>query len=348
MNTSSTAVEGVVRRFDMGTELGTKKIVCIGCGGGSEWIFRARDLNRRASTESFEYYRCPNCRTLQISPIPSDLGKYYTKYPAHQIPKSEMELRDSAEKYRGRLKFVQRFIGGGRLLEIGGSYGGFAYLAKQAGFDVDMLEMDTQCCEFMENVGVKTINAASTDAIQDAYDVITLWHSLEHFGDYLKVVSDAASHLRPGGILVIATPNPEAAQLRMFGRLWVGVDAPRHLALVPFSVLETSLAHVGLRIAYASASDEDGRASNVWSWEYSMMNAVASWGLMPTESARTLLRAGKVFAATRRLVVKIAAQILARICSVAFAAFERTAMRGCQYSAVFRNVGTSPVQSGTH
>lgn len=155
---------------------------------------------------------CGDCRTLQIAEVPSDLGQFYPSdyYP---IPDSRITpLMASAEGERFKLEIVQRFVRTGRLLEIGPAVGGFALLASDAGFDVDTVEMDARCCEFLRN----TITLSATQATDAAaflvdsgpFDVIALWHVLEHLPDPSETLRAAAQGLSEGGILVIAVPNP--------------------------------------------------------------------------------------------------------------------------------------------
>ncbi len=58
---------------------------------------------------------------------------------------------------------------------------------------------------------------------------IVFWHSLEHLPDAGEEVRQAASKLAPGGVLVIAAPNADSLQARVFGDRWLALDLPRHL-----------------------------------------------------------------------------------------------------------------------
>jgi len=119
--------------------------------------------------------------------------------------------------------------------------GSFAYLAQEADYKTEVIEMDKTCCDFIEGVlGIKAINSADIVAsLKDRgqYDVIALWQVLEHFPDPWTVLPVLAQHLAPDGILVIATPNPDAFQFRLLRSLWTHIDAPRHVELIPITLL---------------------------------------------------------------------------------------------------------------
>ncbi len=230
------------------------------------------------SAEWFTYFYCPACRTTFLAPIPADLDRYY---PPEYYPKpaSLSELASAAEAEQYKIDLVTRFNANGRLLEIGPAMGAFAYLAKAAGFEVETVEMDADCCRFLEHVvGVRSIQSADargTLMTLDSYDAIALWHVIEHVPDPWETLNAASDHLRPGGVLVVATPNPAAFQFRVFGRYWAHVDAPRHLQLIPVESLTQWAAASGLRVALQTTTDSGGLGWNLFGWQESLANLVA-------------------------------------------------------------------------
>jgi 2-polyprenyl-3-methyl-5-hydroxy-6-metoxy-1,4-benzoquinol methylase len=81
---------------------------------------------------------------------------------------------------------------------------------------------------------VTTVNTTdivgTMQARNKAYDVIAIWHGIEHLPDPWAVLRQCAQQLAPHGVLVIATPNPDSIQFGIFRQYWVHLDAPRHVS----------------------------------------------------------------------------------------------------------------------
>jgi SAM-dependent methyltransferase len=277
---------------------------CPACGASSTLAFEAFDENRRITEDAFEYFRCERCSLVFLDPVPDDLGPFYAG-DYYSIPKSSRWLSLASLLERYKLGIVRRFKQSGRLLEIGPSWGQFAYLAKNAGFTVDAIEYDAECCRFLRDVaGIQAFNSGEPHAaLRDLgpYDVIAMWHSFEHLPDAWKTLEVAAERLAPGGILVIAAPNPDAFQLRMLGPHWTHIDAPRHLYLVPASTLVARAAASGLSPVLVTTRDKGSRGWNHFGWRVSLRNrfrgrfartvaflvgGVVAVGMMPFDLAR--------------------------------------------------------------
>jgi 2-polyprenyl-3-methyl-5-hydroxy-6-metoxy-1,4-benzoquinol methylase len=251
------------------------RIFCPLCKKESPRLFGTQDYNRRVSRETFYYYRCQSCKLIFLWPIPENLDDYYTKqYYSIPVSLEQLEARSEGERYK--IKIVQSFVSSGRLLEIGPAYGSFTLLAKQAGFEVEAIEMDATCCKFLEEVvGVKAINSNDpSEALKtlEKYDVITLWHVIEHLPDPWRVVKMIAEKLLPGGTLVIAAPNPDAFQFHVLGRFWPHVDAPRHLELIPLSLLGEQMQSLGLSSLWTTTADQGTLGWNTFGWEVFFAN----------------------------------------------------------------------------
>ncbi|MEO8718032.1 MAG: class I SAM-dependent methyltransferase [Burkholderiales bacterium] len=247
--------------------------VCPACGGSMAPYLRVRDYNRGASTEEFSYKRCTACGFATLENIPDDLGRYYAS-GYHLIPQTEAAISAGVEHERYKIDLVRSFVPSGRLLEIGPSWGAFCMLAKDAGYEVEAIEMDRQCCEFIERrVGVRVHHRPDeAEALADAArpDVIAAWHVLEHLRDPWRLVRVAAERLAPGGVLVLALPNPHALQYRLLGRYWAHIDAPRHLHLIPPAVLCRRVEEAGLVQELCTTRDEGSLGWNEFGWTYSL------------------------------------------------------------------------------
>jgi 2-polyprenyl-3-methyl-5-hydroxy-6-metoxy-1,4-benzoquinol methylase len=251
------------------------KKTCPNCKTSAPLCFQAQDVNRKISAKSFDYYKCSSCKLIFLSPIPADLGDYYPQNYYHIYPTVE-ELARGAEFERYKIDIVNQFVKGGKLLEIGPASGGFACLAKQAGFDVEVIEMNAKCCEFLEaKLGVRAINSHNEqEALSklEQKNVIALWQVIEHLRDPFGLLSEACNKIQPGGILVIAAPNPDALQFRILGRHWAHVDAPRHVLLIPKNLLVEKAKTMGMKLVLATTNDVGSIGWNKFGWQFSLSN----------------------------------------------------------------------------
>lgn len=251
---------------------------CPLCRGATANFFTAIDENCRVSTVSFTYLQCLACQCIFLDEPPVDLGNYY-QGDYYSIPTLD-QLQKVAGKDTNKIELVRRFIKSGRLLEVGPAFGVFAWQAKEAGFVVDVIEMDLRCCEYLQNT--LGLNVTQSDnppvamATLPAHDAIAIWHVLEHLPDPVKFLEAAANNLKPGGVLVIAMPNPGAWQFKVMGRHWPHLDAPRHLTLIPEAWLTRQATMLGLRKVFLTSDDSDARSWNRFGWQRLLMNRFTS------------------------------------------------------------------------
>lgn len=248
---------------------------CPYCQTESLFHFRSRDYNRKITQATFDHYRCPRCELIFIDPVPANLGDYYPD-TYHFIPTSAAYLEAGSEPERYKIDLVRRFVRAGRLLEIGPAYGSFTYLAKKAGFEVEAIEMSKRCCTFLnEVVGVQATQSNDPiQALQNApsYDVIALWHVIEHLPNPWVTLDAICSSLKPGGIVVLAAPNPNAFQFHVMGRYWPHVDAPRHLTMIPMALLAEKMGALGMTPELATTTDPGSIGWNRFGWEFFFAN----------------------------------------------------------------------------
>jgi hypothetical protein len=251
---------------------------------------------------------------------PEDLSTFYPD-DYYVLPSSVEELARVAEGERYKLDIVQRFLTSGRLLEIGPAVGGFAFLAKEAGFQVETIEMDARCCDFLRDVaGVGVTRSADPRSVLErshGYDVVALWHVLEHLPDPWETLEAAAAALSTGGVLVLAAPNPESLQFSLFKSRWTHLDAPRHLQLIPLHTLKDKALSWGLQPVFETATDQGGLGWNAFGWQMSFRNVARAAG------------------------VKKVPTIVGRVAGRVTRPIERSGLRGSTYTLVLQK-GTPP------
>lgn len=269
---------------------------CRWCGGSSVEMVLAADLNQQRGATAFAYRRCESCGLVFLPDVPGDLDRYYpTSY--HELPPRQ-RMERLAARQRSNVAMLRRWAPSGALLEIGPGSGAFALAAKDAGFDVEVVERSGAACEHLTRVvGVRVLQSdAPHKALEGCgpYDAAVLWHVLEHLPEPVRALQAIAASLRRGGALLVATPNPDALQFRAFGAAWWHLDAPRHLQLLPFDALDRSLGSLGFRQVWRTTRDRDGLSWNVQGWQGSLRNAGVPRGLARAAGAAVGIAAAPV------------------------------------------------------
>jgi len=241
-----------------------------------------RDWNRRVSDRAFTLARCTACGLLFLADPPADLARYY-EGGYHRMPAS-VEAMDrapalGAERYK--IDLLRRFVASGDLLEIGPSIGFFCRLAQRAAFKAHAIEMDAASVDFLRTVlGVETTRSADPAAalaqMDRRFDAACLWHSIEHLPEPWRVIEAVARALKPGGVLAIATPNPDAWQAGIMGARWPHLDQPRHLFLLPRPWLLTLAGKLGLTLELSTTRDAGSLQLNRVGWAMRVSSAPSS------------------------------------------------------------------------
>ncbi len=268
--------------------------------------------------ERFDYWRCHACAVLWLPDVPEDLAAYYPPDYHPSIAPGDLESAIAAEQ--PRIDLITRHVEPGQMVEIGPSQGIFTLAATRAGFHLAAMEMDADCCRHLEGLGLRVINTAAPQDELPALEpsrAAVLWHVIEHLPDPWAVLHAIAANLEPGGVLALATPNPNAFQFRLFGTRWVHLDAPRHLTLIPLAALCHEVEQLGLRLMSATASDPIGLLLNRLGWERSFLRPPAL-----RHDPRFVYTIGQVFLRT-------------------IGGWEARGLRGTSYTAVFMKQGGS-------
>jgi len=175
---------------------------------------------------------------------------------------------------------------------------------------------------------VRAINSIDpVDAMQylEPYDVIALWHVIEHLPYAWSVLNAICEKIKPGGILVIAFVNPEAFQFRILGRYWLHLDAPRHVMLIPTRLLINQIESLGLKLEMLTMSDEGTQICNKAGWTNFFLHKY------------TQRFSNKLLLSVLRFLM---GKIQKMVCFLV-APIERTDGKGSAYTMVFRKINKS-------
>lgn len=187
--------------------------------------------------ESFNLIHHPKKEMLVTTPQPKidELYKYYESedYISHTDEKKGFvaTLYQIVKKYSltSKVNLIQSLNKGtGTILDIGAGTGEFLKLAKDKNWNVHGVEPNLKARLFSEKKEV-LLKERIEDFSNQKFDVVTLWHVLEHLPDLEKVTTQLESFLNPRGILIIAVPNYKSYDATYYKNYWAAYDTPRHL-----------------------------------------------------------------------------------------------------------------------
>jgi 2-polyprenyl-3-methyl-5-hydroxy-6-metoxy-1,4-benzoquinol methylase len=213
----------------------TASLLCNGCqSADARLLWHGYGFDN--SSESFDLYECLRCGLVRLEPPlqPAQLACYYAAdyYGSPQAkftgPLEAVVRRANVRRARTLARRVGG-VGPRRVLDIGCGRGLLLRAMHELGFAAVGTELPGFA--FSTAAGVHFVHATAellpfADAV---FDVVSLWHVLEHTTDPASVLREASRVLKPGGLLSLAVPNFGSWQARCFGRHWFHLDLPRHL-----------------------------------------------------------------------------------------------------------------------
>ncbi|MCL4552751.1 MAG: class I SAM-dependent methyltransferase [Candidatus Marsarchaeota archaeon] len=149
----------------------------------------------------------------------------------------------------------------GRLLEIGFGNGRTLELMKDLGWHVEGLDIDPVSVENAKGKGL-SVRLGVLEAQgypNDHFDAIIMSHLIEHVHEPLQLLRECHRILKPGGRLVLVTPNSQSWGHKIFKDSWVGLDPPRHLHLFAPILLRHIAEGMGFRKLRVSTSVNGAR-----------------------------------------------------------------------------------------
>lgn len=218
----------------------------------------------------FHLYRCAACGVvfLHPQPTPGELDSLYSEsYYGPERRKFAGLLESSiwsltSRKWRRLRPLLGR---GDRLLDIGCGRGTLVQLARSDGVEAYGLERHFPGAPAAPNVIYRDL--VECNFPDQHFQVVVLWHVLEHLPNPLEVLTESFRILQPGGWLSLAVPNFGGSQARASGRHWFHLDLPRHFWHFELSALERLLVGAGFAINQRSTL----------SFEYDWYGTLQSW-----------------------------------------------------------------------
>lgn len=166
---------------------------------------------------------CENCGLIYVDEKISQ-KQISTYYEVANDPQYFLEQPAREKTFSGYLQRLEKiFFGKGKILDIGTNTGLFVKLAKDRGWQALGLEPNKWAVEYAKkNYHVDLINKPFENNIfpKENFDVITMWDVIEHFTDPISEIKKVFEYLRPGGMFVFSTTDPQSPLAKIMGTRW--------------------------------------------------------------------------------------------------------------------------------
>ena len=152
------------------------------------------------------------------------------------------------KRYQSQLLDIKAFKPGGKLLDIGCNIGLFLSEARTSGFDVVGVELNTDCAEYARTHFGLEVHSDYLDKIAfkaGSFDVVTMYDVLEHIPDLHGILTEIHRILKPGGVLVVQSPNLDSVMADLSQSSWSWLSPPDHLYHFTPGTLSSLLAQRG-------------------------------------------------------------------------------------------------------
>jgi 2-polyprenyl-3-methyl-5-hydroxy-6-metoxy-1,4-benzoquinol methylase len=212
---------------------------CPVCLFGPNALFSNRQWPLPFGERSFAVYECRHCHGYYTWPRPTALelarvyGEFYdyTWFQKHEFFK-KIQAWHRWRRLKNLLKpFYTRPAR--RFLDVGCGHGHFLIHAKQDGWETLGADFASPATEFARtHYGLKVAQGAfqelaGADPLNNgSFDLITIWHCLEHTVDPVKFLASAARLVKPDGLIVVAVPNSGCSAFRRLRENWTWYQEP--------------------------------------------------------------------------------------------------------------------------
>ena len=232
------------------------------------------------SKEQFNIVRCSSCEFIFTNPRPAPdfLGNYYDSntYISHNskgvsLIKLIYKIARSLA-FKSKYQLIKRYVNENKtLLDYGCGSGHFLSYCNKQGIKITGIEPNNDARKTANEI-TKNAVVNSISKLDQTFQVITLWHVLEHIPNLNETVDLLKKKLNKNGTLIVAVPNVEAWDAQHYKNNWAAYDVPRHLYHFSQSSLKNLMKKHSLKIKevipmkmdsyYVSMLSEKNRTGN--------------------------------------------------------------------------------------
>jgi 2-polyprenyl-3-methyl-5-hydroxy-6-metoxy-1,4-benzoquinol methylase len=188
------------------------------------------------SQEIFELFYDETLDMLITHPQPSldVLGKYYESADYISHTDSKRSIFEKAYHFvknialKNKLNLINSYQPSkGLILDIGAGTGDFLTVAQNDGWKTVGVEPSDKAKAIAKNKGVSFVENTS-ELESHTFDVISMWHVLEHVPNLDEQIKELKRLLKPSGTLIVAVPNFKSFDAKHYGNFWAAYDVPIH------------------------------------------------------------------------------------------------------------------------
>lgn len=190
------------------------------------------------SKKKFTIVSCKDCDFLFTNPRPKDedLGQYYVSdhYISHNNTRKNIfeKAYQVVRKFniKSKYRLVSEFFNSGRILDIGCGTGEFLQKCKNKNWKTKGIEpSEIARKQAIENHNLDVDESTDLSELNDEFDIITMWHVLEHVTELNSTISEIKRLLSKDGKAIIAVPNTNSFDCSYYKEYWAAYDLPIHL-----------------------------------------------------------------------------------------------------------------------
>lgn len=225
---------------------------CPLCGSAADKLF----VRER---KGYSLWDCPDCGAGFCEPFKNPGAAYYEHNRDMYSVKVEETTDPMSFEYDEALALLSRSLPrGAKVLDVGCGAGGFLHRARAAGFSVSGVDFNAERAQALSARGFSVFHGSLPDFGRrdgaGTFDAVTMFEVLEHLDDLAAWLDAAKSLLKPGGLLIVGTPNRERRFDPFQGPGLEDVDfPPHHLTRWNASALTRALARAGFEVTECRA-----------------------------------------------------------------------------------------------
>lgn len=249
---------------------------CLLCGKRGIERYRALDDALFGAPGSWAFSECISCRLLWLNPAPvaASIGIAYANYYTHRGRRNGRRRQNHnssiavdglrvahylllnspvfRSSYRaGRYCYLDTLTPGS-VLEVGCGDGWRLALLREMGWRVVGQEVDPVAARIAtrrHNIPVHVGFLDTAEFEPESYDAVIMSHVIEHVPDPQSLLRVCLKLLKPGGRIVVVTPNSMSFLRGIFGQSWQGLDPPRHYYVFSSEALEQLVVESGFEVS---------------------------------------------------------------------------------------------------